>query len=119
MSRRAQLVRLVGSSLCLLVSAVFCHQFSSFQFNSLVHGAGFSPHDLPWMCLWLVRYSPALLVLPLLVLGLGITGLVKRDRPSGAVELVAQTALVLALVIVVGCILVWQLPYASPPTEAF
>jgi len=119
MSRRAQLVRLVGSSLCLLVSAVFCLQFSSFQYNSLVQGAGFSPQDLPWLCLWLVRYSPALLALPLLVLWLGVTGLMRRDGPSGTVELVAQTALVLALIIVVGCILVWQLPYTSMPTESF
>jgi hypothetical protein len=119
MSRRAQLVRLVGSSLCLLVSAVFCQQFSSFQFNALVDGAGFSAQDLPWLCLWLARYSPALLALPLLTLWLGITGLMKREGPSGAVELVAQTALVLALIIVVGCILVWQLPYALLPTESF
>ena len=119
MSRRSQLVRLVGSSLSLLVSAVFCQQFSSFQFNSLVHGAGFSPPQLPWLCLWLVRYSPALMALPLLFLWVGVAGLMKRDGPSGTVELVAQTALVLALIIVVGCILVWQLPYASPPAELF
>lgn len=119
MSRRAQLVRLVGSNLSLLVSAVFCQQFSSFQFDSLVHGAGFPPQELPSICLWLVRYSPALLALPLLFLGIGVTGLLKRDRPSGRVELVAQTALVLALVIVVGCILVWQQPYASVPGESF
>jgi hypothetical protein len=102
-----------------LVSAVFCRQFSAFQFSSLVHGAGFPPRELPWLCLWLTRYSPALLALPLLVLWLGISGLMKRDGPSGTVELVAQTALVLALIIVVGCILVWQLPYAAPPTESF
>lgn len=119
MSRRPQLVRLVGSCLSMLVSAVFCQQFSNFQFDSLVRGAGFPPDELPTLCHWFLRYSPMLLALPMLMLWIGATVLLRRQGPSGVVELVAQVALVLAFIFVVVCILAWQVPYSIPVGESF
>lgn len=119
MSRRPQLVRLVGACLSLLIGTVFCQQFSRFQFNALVRGAGYPPEELPTLCIWFLRYTPMLMVLPLMMLWIGATLLLRRKGPSGTVELCIQTALVLALVLIVVCILAWQVPYAPPLGESF
>jgi hypothetical protein len=51
MSRRPQLIRLVGSCLCLLVGTVFCQQFSDYQFRALVFVAGIPSQELPALCI--------------------------------------------------------------------
>ena len=71
------------------------------------------------LCLWYLRYSPILLALPMLMLWLGAIWLLRHKGPSGAVELINQVALVLAFVLIVTCILVWQVPYAIPVGESF
>jgi hypothetical protein len=119
MSRRPQLVRLIGSCLSLLVGALFCQQFSRFQFDALVQGAGFPQEDLTILCNWFLSYSPILLALPMLMLWLGLVLLFRSQGPSGMVELCAQVALVLAFILVVICILAWQVPYAIPAGVSF
>jgi len=113
MSRRPQLIRLAGSCLCLLASVFFCHRFSAFQYDALVFGAGFEPRDLPTMCIWFVRYSPLLLAMPIVILWIGATRLVRRPQEDGLVELLAQLALVTAVLLLIGCILAWQVPYVA------
>lgn len=112
MNRRLQLIRLVGSSLCLLASILFCRQFSAFQFDALVFGAGVPPHRLPAACLWLTHYSPMLMVLPLAMLWVGAARLIRNPVESALAELLAQVALVLAFILLTVCILAWQVPYA-------
>jgi hypothetical protein len=114
MTRKTQLVRLVGACLCLLLGVVFCHQFSWFQLGAFVYGAGFEPEDLPLVCLWFARYSVVLLALPPLILWLGLSRLMRSAKISTAVEVLSQLALVTALALVVACIIAWQLPYMGP-----
>ncbi len=118
MSRRPQLIRLVGSCLCLLASAVFCHSFSGSQYHALVFGAGLAPQELPFVCVWLARYSAVLIGLPLVFVWFGMSRLLRSQGPSAVVELIAQTALVLALLLLIGCILAWQVPYAPSHSGA-
>jgi hypothetical protein len=114
MSRRPQLIRLVGSCLCLLVSGVFCQQFSDSQYRGLVFVAGIPSQELPALCMWLTRYSPIFLVLPPVVLFVGVIRLLRRREESAVVELLSQGVLVLSLILVVMCILAWQAPYLPP-----
>jgi hypothetical protein len=111
-SRKPQLIRLAGSCLCLLVSVFFCHRFSGFQYDALVFGAGFEPRDLPSLCIWFARYSPLLMAMPIVILWVGATRLVRRSKEDALVELLAQLALVAAVLLLVACILAWQVPYA-------
>jgi hypothetical protein len=113
MSRKPQLIRLAGSCVCLLASVFFCHRFSGYQYDALVFGAGFEPRDLPFLCIWFARYSPLLLAMPIVILWIGATRLVRRPKEGGLVELLAQIALVTALLLLIGCILAWQVPYAA------
>jgi hypothetical protein len=111
-ARRVQLIRLVGGCLTMLVAVVFCQMFSSSQYDALVFGAGILPEELPGMCLLFARSSQWLLLLPVVVLWIGIRALVRDREQSTFVEVVAQTALLIALLLVAMCILAWQAPYS-------
>jgi hypothetical protein len=111
-ARRVQLVRLVGGCLTMLVAVVFCQMFSSYQYDALVFGAGILPEELPGMCLLFARSSQWLLLLPVVVLWIGIRALVRDREQSTLVEVVAQTAVLVALLLVAMCILAWQAPYS-------
>jgi hypothetical protein len=117
--RRIQLVRLVGSCLALLISAVFCQQFSSYQLHNFVYGAGFPPSHIPLSCQWFAAYSSWLLVLPPLILMVGARRLVREKIASVTVEVLLVVTLLLALTLIVGCILIWQVPYLMPAGEFF
>jgi hypothetical protein len=110
-TRRILLVRLVGSSLVLIVSVFFCHQLSMYQMTALVSGYGFSVTQLPGMCRWFAHSSPLLLVFPLLNLWVGVTALIKARRPDMVVEVMVWAVLSMSLLLAFGCILAWQQPY--------
>jgi len=118
-ARRIQLVRLVGSCLALLISVVFCHQFSNFQLHNFVYGAGIPVSHLPVSCRWLAVYSSWLLVLPPAFLLVGTRRLLREPTASVTVELLQLVTLLLALALVVGCILIWQVPYMMPAGDVF
>jgi len=118
MSRKIQLIRLVGSCLCVLLSSVFCQQFSEFQYRAVVFIGGVPPESLPNMCIWFTRLSPLLLAIPPVALLVGATRLLSQREPSPLVELLSQAMLVLSLALIVVCILVWQAPYATPTGDA-
>lgn len=118
MSRRPQLIRLVGSCICLVVSSVFCQQFSEHQYRALVVVAGVEPQSLPDLCILLTRYAPLLLVIAPVVLLVGVTRLLRHRDESSTVELLSQGAFVLSLVLIVLCILVWQAPYSASAGDA-
>ena len=118
-TRRVQLVRLVGSSLGLLVGIVFCHQFSTFQIHGFVYGAGIPVSHLPALCRWYAFLSIWLMVLPPAVLWIGSRRLLRESAQSAAVEMWTQLTILLTVVLVLGCILTWQLPYTVPVGEVF
>jgi hypothetical protein len=118
-ARRIQLVRLVGTCLALLVSVVFCQQFSSYQLHNFLYGGGFPPSHIPLSCRWLAAYSSWLLVLPPIILVVGARRLVRERTVSVTVEVLQVATLLLALALVVGCILIWQVPYLVPSGEYF
>lgn len=117
--RRVQLVRLVGGCLVLLTSVVFCLEFSRFQVAGLVSGAGYPLSRLPRSCTLFALYSQWLLLLPPLLLAIGIHRLLRERTESVRVEIVQQVALLLAAVLVLTCIVAWQVPYASLSVETF
>jgi hypothetical protein len=96
-----------------VAGTVFCQQFSEYQYRALVFVAGMEPRALPEICLLLTRYSPLLLMLPPAVLLVGVTRLLRQSDESSFVELLSQGVLVLSFVLVVLCILVWQVPYTA------
>lgn len=118
-ARRLQLVRLVGSCLGLLIGVVFCHQFSTYQIQNFVYGAGIPASHLPAMCRWFATSSTWLLLLPPAILWVGTRRLLKSQTQSPAVELFNQLTLLLTVTLVLGCILAWQVPYAVPVGEVF
>jgi len=118
-ARRIQLVRLVGSCLALLIAVVFCHQFSNFQLHNFVFGAGFPLSHLPLSCRLLAVYSSWLLVLPPVILMVGTRRLLRERTASVTVEMLQLVTLLLALTLVVGCILLWQIPYTLPAGDSF
>lgn len=118
-ARRLQLVRLVGSCLGLLIGVVFCHQFSTYQIQNFVYGAGIPASHLPAVCRWLATSSTWLLLLPPAILWVGTRRLLKSPTQSPVVELFNQLTLLLTVTLVLGCILAWQVPYAVPLGEVF
>jgi hypothetical protein len=118
-TRRIQLVRLIGSCLVLLAAVFFSHEFSTMQLDAFVYGAGYPIDDLPSVCIWFARYSTWALLLPPVFAWAGIRRLVRDRHPSTAVELLSQVTLLLALGLVLGCILAWQLPYVIFEGESF
>ncbi len=117
--RKLQLVRLVGACLGLLFGVVFCHQFSGFQLQNFVYGAGISASQLPPACRWFAFQSPWLLILPPVILLVGSRRLLRERTPSVYLEVLQMVTVLLAVVLVLGCILAWQVPYAVPVGEAF
>lgn len=117
MSRRTQLVRLTGSSVALLVAAVFASEFSRMQLNSFINLAGYGLSDLPMVCIAFARFSYLLLLVAPAVFGLGLAAVSRDSSPSVRVEIFSTCAWVLSLLVVVTCLLAWQLPYYSPVPE--
>lgn len=118
MTRRVQLIRLVGSCLILLIGVVFCQLYSASQMNFLVHSAGLTGAELPAPCLFFSRYSMWLAVLPMVLFAGGVYRLLhKQTSPSSTAEVLSQLALVLAFVLVVTCILAWRLPTYFPVAD--
>ncbi len=116
-ARRLQLVRLVGSCLGLLVGVVFCHQFSTYQIQNFVFGAGVPASNLPAVCRWFATFSTWLLLLPPAILLVATRRLLRSPNQSPVVELLIQLTVLLTVVLVLGCILAWQMPYAIPVVE--
>jgi hypothetical protein len=110
-NRRPQLIRLTGSCLAMLASVFFCHRFSGFQYDSLVLGGGTDPRSLPAICHWFVRYSQIAIAVPIIILWAGAVRLVRRSSEDALVEALAQLALIAALLLLIFCILAWQIPY--------
>jgi hypothetical protein len=117
--RRIQLIRLVGACLGLLAAVVFCHRFSSYQMQNFVLGAGVPVSHLPTMCSWFAFHSFWLLLLPPLVLLVGARRLIRERAASTYVEVLLLVTVLLAVVMVLGCILAWQVPYTMPTGEFF
>jgi ABC-type multidrug transport system permease subunit len=117
MNRRIQLTRLTGSSLLLLIAGYFSHQFSRFQLTGFVNLGGYRVHDLPAVCLFFARFSVFALLLSPLVFGFGVWLLSRQESPSARVECVSVAAVLLAMLLVAGCLLAWQLPYLAPVVE--
>ena len=104
-------MRLIGSCLALLASVFFSHQFSSLQLDAFVNGVGYPVHALPRLSVWFASYSGWAILLPPVIAWAGIRRLISERNGSTAVELLSQAALLLALIVALGCILAWQLPY--------
>ncbi len=117
MSRRVQLVRLIGSSLALLIASLFASEFSRMQVRAFINLAGFGIGDLPSVCVVIARYSAFGLFLGPIAFGLGYLAISRDPSPSVRAEVVATTAFVLSILIVLACLLAWQLPYAAPVAE--
>jgi hypothetical protein len=117
-ARRIQLTRLIGSCLVLLAVVFFSHQFSSMQLDAFVHGLGYSLAELPRACVWLAWYSAWAMLLPPMIAVVGIRRITREKQPSTAVELLSQATLLLALLLALGCLLAWQLPYVVSVSEA-
>lgn len=117
--RKLQLIRLMGACLALLVGVVFCHQFSGFQLQNFVYGAGIAASQLPAVCRWFAFQSTWLLILPPVILLVGTRRLLREPNPSAYVEVLQMVTILLTVVAVLGCILAWQVPYAVPVGEAF
>ncbi len=118
-ARRLQLVRLVGSCLALLFGVVFCHQFSTYQIQNFVYGAGIPVSHLPALCRWFAFFSTWILLLPPAILWMGTRRLLRSPTSSPSVEMLNQITVLLTVVLVLGCILAWQVPYAMPVGEVF
>jgi hypothetical protein len=91
--------------------------FSAFQIRLLVTQAGIPPHHLPVLCLSFAHHSLVLMLLPVVLAAAGIHRLFRDASPSPGAELYAATALVLAVLLLVVCILAWQVPYATASGE--
>lgn len=119
LDRKRQLVRLMGACLALLFAVVFGHQFSAFQIQNFVYGAGIPASHLPPTCRWFAFHSAWLMVLPPAILLIGTRRLLRERSASVYVEVLVMATALLALAVVLGCILSWQVPYAVPLGEAF
>lgn len=119
MTRRVQLVRLVGACLVLLVGVLFCLEFSRFQLAALAAGTGYPMARLPRACSFFAGSSHWLLLLPPLLLALGLRRLLRERAESVQVEVLQQAAVVLAVLLVLGCIVAWQVPYVTMSVETF
>ena len=117
--RKRQLVKLVGACLGLLFGIVFCHQFSGYQVQNFFHGAGIPASHLPAICRWFAFQSTWLLVLPPVILLVGTRRLLRERTASVELDVLHLATVLLAVVLVLGCILAWQAPYAAPVGEAF
>ena len=118
-SRKRQLVKLVGACLGLLFGVVFCHQFSAYQVQNFFYGAGIPASHLPAICRWFAFQTTWLLVLPPAILLVGTRRLLRERTASVYLEVLQLVTVLLAVVLVLGCILAWQVPYAVPVGEAF
>lgn len=119
MTRRVQLVRLVGACLVLLVGILFCLEFSRFQVAALAAAGSYPMSRLPRVCSLFAGSSHWLLFMPPLLLALGLRRLLRERSESVQVEVVQQVAVVLAVILVLGCIVAWQIPYAAMAMETF
>jgi hypothetical protein len=117
--RTIQLVRLVGACLALLAAVVFCHRFSGFQLQNFVFQAGIPASHLPPMCRLFAFHSPWMMLLSPLVLAVGARRLIRERTASVYVEVLLMVTVILAIVVVLGCILAWQVPYTVPTGEFF
>jgi len=103
----------------LLGAVFFSHLFSSMQIDAFVYGVGYPVALLPTLCIWFARYSAWAVLLPPMIAWVGARRLIRERQPSTAVELLSQLTLLLALVLVLGCILAWQLPYVGSGAETY
>ncbi len=111
MQRRSLLVRLVGSNLCLVAGGLFCRVYGARQMETLALGGGTGVvGGVPAPAHLLTVVSPALILLPAILFALGLRALLRGTEGVVVAEVLAQVALVLAFVVVVACLLVWQLP---------
>ena len=118
-SRKLQLVRLLGACLVLLTGVVFGHQFSGYQLHNFMYGAGVPPSHLPQLCRWFAFYSQWLMLMPPAILLVGTRRLLRDRVPSASVEVLVMATLLLTVVLVLGCLLAWQVPYSVSVGEVF
>lgn len=118
MSRQLQLVRLVGACLILLAAVVFCIEFSGYQVAALA-GVGIGGLRLPAICRFFAGTSHWILLAPPLLLAIGLQRLLRERTESVGAEIVQQLAVVLAVILILGCIVAWQIPYAASAVGTF
>ena len=120
MHRRSLLVRLVGSNLCLVAAALFCRVYGIRQMDAYLRTDGVDlGGDALRMARLLTAASPVMMLLPVVLVALGLRWLLRGPEGVVTVELVSQVALVLAFVLVVTCLLLWQLPGATGAVGVF